>query len=143
MRADDDPYFTATDKAKPHPPRGMAQLVVRIPWCLSWVAVALLSMQVFVSPIIYQSRLATGAYIMTEIGAGAARCHLGLRRAGHPTGAFRRLARSVHEETGLVDTEGPAGCHPHNDGARGRLREAPANKAMQRTPLRGAADLGR
>ncbi len=71
MKAGYDPYFTATDKAKPHPPRGIAQLVVLIPWYLSWLAVALLSMQVFVSPIIFRSQLATGAYIMTEIGAGA------------------------------------------------------------------------
>ncbi len=71
MKVGDDPYFTATDKAKSHPPRGKALLVVRIPWCLSWLAVAFLSMQVFVSPIIYSSRLATGAYIMMELGAGA------------------------------------------------------------------------
>jgi hypothetical protein len=44
---------------------------VRIPWCLSWLAVALLFLQVLFSPIIYRSRLATGAYIVTEIGAGA------------------------------------------------------------------------
>ena len=45
-------------------------------------------MQVFVSPIIYRSRLATGAYIMTEIGVGA------LAAIGASGVLVARLARS-------------------------------------------------
>jgi hypothetical protein len=103
MKASDDPYVTATDQGQVVSAPGWAPLAVRIPWCLSWIAVALLSLQVFVSPIIYQSRLATGAYITTEIGAGV----LGaigavgvlvirlVRSGGSPDPFTRRLAWSI------------------------------------------------
>ena len=102
MKVGDDPYFTATDKAKSHPPRGKSLLVVRIPWCLSWLAVAFLSMQVFVSPIIYSSRLATGAYIMmgsagalAAIGASGVLVARLVRSRGSSDLYTRRLVWSI------------------------------------------------